>query len=99
MASIPIKTNDLVLYNGENYIVKSVKITDAGPVLEISPIAKSDIVVHGSEVTLADPSEKNYRAKSLGLYTSQSAKSTLLDVPNGLTKQQSERILARYMRE
>lgn len=88
MANVPIKTNDLVKYNGDTYVVRSVKMTNAGPVLGISPVSKSDILVHSSEVSLADTAEKVYRAKSVGSVQIESEKSSHLNASTRYNRRQ-----------
>lgn len=95
MTSIPIKTNDLIRYSNELYVVKSVTLTEAGPVLEISPVSKSSIIVHGSEIALADSVENFHRAKSIGGIAKPVNKAEI-NIPKGMSKEQAEKILAKY---
>lgn len=95
MNILPIKTNDVVDYQGEPYLVRSIRMTDQGFILDMNPIKSSSVTVHSSEVTIQDVAERTRRAKSIGL-NNMSAKS--IEVPSGLTTEEANKVLEQYMK-
>ena len=100
MAFLPVKTDDVVLYEGLKYIVNQVQLTSDGPIVEMSPIKSEPVIVHASEVTLADSGESARRSKSVGLddvATLTDAKKSLdISLPVGMTPEQAQTILRQF---
>lgn len=62
---VPIKTNDIVIYNGKKHAVKNIELTDSGPILELTPLEIETEFVHASEIKLANSTELKSRIKSI----------------------------------
>lgn len=100
---LPIKTNDVVEHQDKRFVVKGVQLTGDGPILTLLAI-RTDIptVVHASEVSFVDKNETVKRAKSVGIdaikaqqnFTKQN--SNTVEVPEGMTIQEAQRILKLY---
>ncbi len=63
---MPVKTNDIVIYQGVEHVVKNVQITADGPLLDIRPIRTESQIVHASEIKLLDADEAEFRGKAIG---------------------------------
>ncbi len=63
---IPVKTLDVVTYNGVLHVVKSVQVTPDGPLLDIAPVKLDSIIVHASQVKMSDSDEAAIRGKAVG---------------------------------
>lgn len=92
MNILPIKTNDVVQYQGEDYIVNSIRMTNQGFILEMNPIKSDSVVAHSSEVTLKNPMERVSRAKAIGF----SSESNGVMLPAGMTADEASKILAAH---
>lgn len=62
---VPFKTSDVVTYNGDTFVVNSVKLTDDGTFLELMPLKLQPVIALAGEVELFDASEKTRRVKAV----------------------------------
>lgn len=91
--TLPIKTGDIVNSGGNKYVVRSVKLTSDGPILELLPITEEPVVMHASEVSLADNVEATRRGKSIGvenlpIKTRNMTTKFMIELPDGITQEQ-----------
>jgi hypothetical protein len=92
---IPIKTNDVVLYNGHPHIVKDVQITSDGPVFNILPVKNEPTIVHSSQIKLLDSTEAMTRGKAVGYKT---ADLNSIHLPDNITRAEAQRALQQLAR-
>lgn len=98
MAFLPVKTDDVVLYDGVKFVVNQVQLTSDGPILELLPLKAEPTIVHASEVKLADAGETDRRFKAVGLVerTVEAKKSLDITLPVGMTQEQAQIILRQF---
>ena len=62
---IPIKTNDVIDYDGKKYVVGRIIISDGEPLAELNPVKSELKIVPVKSIKLMDEDEANFRIKSL----------------------------------
>ena len=92
---MPVKTNDIVIYQGVEHVVKNVQITPDGPLLDIRPIRTESQIVHASEIKLLDTDEADFRGKSIGLDKIDNTRVTL---PTNVTPREARVVLDQLAR-
>lgn len=104
--TVPIKTGDIVNYGNTKYVVRSVKLTVDGPILEVLPIEENPVVIHASEVSLADNVEATRRGKSIGVENLpiKSSKNInmskfVIELPEGITQEQVYNALSSIFKD
>jgi hypothetical protein len=109
---IPVMTNDIIVNRGKRFVVKSVTMTEGGPILSVNPVDDETIIMHISEVDLSDPTEKERRAKSIGatgrfkglmIYNPNTTSrrpsgKSLRTIPEGIDDDEAKRVLEEYAR-
>ena len=100
MAFLPVKTDDVVLYEGTKYVVNQVQLTSDGPIIEMLPLKSEPVIVHASEVKLADLGESDRRSKSVGVddvaALTEAKKSVDISLPVGMTPEQAQTIWRQF---
>lgn len=92
MSSLPIKTGDLVVKNGQVYLVRSVRMTHSGAIADVYPVAAQKSTFKVDDFDLLDEREKTHRIKSIG------ASSQKIQIPDGLTPSEASRVLMEYVK-
>jgi hypothetical protein len=60
---VPIKSRDIVRYEGKLYLITSVKAVKSGGVVEMLPLGDRPMTVMADEITLANSQEVYERAR------------------------------------